>query len=126
SFLLIAPRAEAKPPDFNGGVLNEYTYEEVFFLTGYPIKFTGKATVSEKEGKGQLTSTYKVTLTSLAGDKLTRSAVYVSDLDKREDKGQTTAQTTIKSFSEKVTVGAITYTLDDYQFSQGAVSDNRP
>jgi len=126
AFLLIAPRAEAKPPDFNGGVLNEYMYEEVFFLTGYPIKFTGKATVSEKESKGLLTSTYKMTLTSPAGDKLTRSAVYVSDLDKREDKGQTTAQTSIKSFSEKVTVGAITYTLDDYQFSQGAVSDNRP
>lgn len=98
----------------------------MFFLTGYPVKFTGKATVSEKEGKGIVTSTYKVTLTSTAGDKLNRSAVYVSDLDVREDKGQTTAQTSLKSFSEKITVGTTTYTLDDYQFSQGEVSDNRP
>lgn len=98
----------------------------MFFLTGYPVKFTGKATVSEKEGKGIVTSTYKVTLTSMAGDKLNRSAVYVSDLDVREDKGQTTAQTSLKSFSEKITVGTTTYTLDDYQFSQGEVSDNRP
>lgn len=125
--LLATPRAEAKPPDFNGGVLDEYTYEEVFFLEGYPIHFTGKATVSEKESKNVLTTTYKFNLTSKAGDKLTRSVAYVSDLDKREDKGQTTSQTSVKSFSEKITIGKnVTYTLDDFQFSQGAVSDNRP
>ena len=117
---------EAKPPDFNGGILNEYTYEEVFFLTGAPIKFTGKATISERENKNLLTTTYRFTLTSPEGYKLTRSIVYVSDLDKREDKGQTTSQTSIKSFSEKITIGKETYTLDDYQFSQGAVNDNRP
>jgi len=127
SIFMLAPHAEATPPDFNGGVHNEYTYEEVFFLTGKPIKFVGKATVTEKENKGQLTSTYKLILTSTSGDKLTRSVVYVSDLDEREDKGQTTSQTSVKSFSEKVTIGKnITYTLDDYQFSKGAVSDNRP
>ncbi len=127
SILLATPSAEAKPIEFNGGVLNEYVYEEVFFLTGSPITFSGKATVSEKESKGLLTSTYRFTLASKAGDKLTRSVVYVSDLDKRVDKGQTTAQTAVKSFSEKVTIGKnLTYTLDDYQFSQGAVSDNRP
>ncbi|WP_318617984.1 S-layer homology domain-containing protein [Sporosarcina sp. YIM B06819] len=126
SLLLLAPQAEAKPIDFNGGVQNEYEYEEVFFLTGYPTRFKGKATVSEKESKGILTSTYKVTLTNPAGDKLTRNSVYVAKLDNREDKGQTTAQTSIKSFSEKVTVGTTTFILDDYQFSQGAVSDNRP
>ncbi|WP_207277562.1 S-layer homology domain-containing protein [Sporosarcina sp. E16_3] len=127
SILMATPSAEAKPVEFNGGVLNEYVYEEVFFLTGYPITFSGKATVTEKENKGQLTSTYRFTLASKAGDKLTRSVVYVSDIDKRADKGQTTAQTSVKSFSEKVTIGKnLTYTLDDYQFSQGAVSDNRP
>lgn len=98
----------------------------MFFLTGYPILFTGKATASEKENKKTRTSTYKVTLTSAAGDKLTRSAVYVADLDIREDKGQTTANSSVKSFSEKITVGTTTYTLADYKFSQGEVSDNRP
>jgi len=127
SIVIATPRAEAKPVDFNGGVLNEYAYEEVFFLRGYPVTFSGKATVTEKESKNILTSTYRFTLTSEAGDKLTRSVAYVSDVDKHEDKGQTTAQTSVKSFSEKVTFGKnITYTLDDYQFSQGAVSDNRP
>ncbi|MER2090335.1 MAG: S-layer homology domain-containing protein [Sporosarcina sp.] len=124
---LAVPSAEAKPADFNGGVLNEYDYEEVFFLTGYPEKFKGKATVTEKENKDLVTTTYRFTLASAAGDKLTRSVVYVTDLDKHVDKGQTTSQTSVKSCSEKVTFGKnVTYTLDDYQFSQGAVSDNRP
>lgn len=126
SLLLMTPNAEAKPADYNGGVNNEYDYEEVFFLTGYPVKFSGKVTATEREGKGILTSTYKVTLKSAAGDTLVRNAVYVADLNVREDKGQTTAQTSVKSFSEKVTIGTTTYTLADYQFSQGAVSDNRP
>ncbi|QTD41071.1 S-layer homology domain-containing protein [Sporosarcina sp. Te-1] len=127
SVFLVSPRAEAKPPDFNGGVLNEYTYEEVFFLTGQPVTFKGKATVSEKESNNQLTSTYRFTLDGPNGAKLTRSVVFVADLEKREDKGQTTSNSAIKSFTEKVTLGDKTsYTLDDYQFSQGTVIDNRP
>ena len=125
--LLAAPRAEAKQRDFNGGVLDEYEYKEVFFLEGYQMQFTGKATVSEKEKKNVLTTTYKLTLTGPEGAKLTRSVAYVSDLDKREDKGQTTSQTSVKSFSEKITINKnTTYTLEDFQFSQGMVSDNRP
>ncbi|MDI2587483.1 S-layer homology domain-containing protein [Psychrobacillus sp. NEAU-3TGS] len=126
-FTLVIPPASAKVPDFNGGVLDEYEYEEVFFLTGYPIKFTGKATVTEKENKNLLTTTYKFTLTSDYGDKLTRNVVYVSDLKNHETKGQTTSNTTVKSYTEKVTMAnKTTYTLDDYQFSQGSVIDNRP
>ncbi|GGA19102.1 S-layer homology domain-containing protein [Psychrobacillus lasiicapitis] len=124
---LAIPTASAKVPDFNGGVLDEYEYEEVFFLTGYPIKFTGKATVTEKENKNLLTTTYKFTLTSDYGDKLTRNVVYVSDLKNHVTKSQTTSNTTIKSYTEKVTMAnKTTYTLDDYQFSQGSVIDNRP
>ena len=119
--------ASAKVPDFNGGILDEYSYEEVFFLDGSPITFTGKATVTEKENKNQLTSTYKFNLSNQYGDKLTRSVVYVSDLTIHTKKNQTTANTTIKSYSEKVTLAnKTTFTLDDYQFSQGSVIDNRP
>lgn len=126
-FTLLIPTASAKVPDFSGGVLNEYEYEEVFFLTGYPIKFTGKATITEKENKNQLTTTYKFTLASDTGDKLTRNVVYVSDLKNYETKGQTTSNTTVKSYTEKVTLAnKTTYILDDYQFSQGSVVDNRP
>lgn len=123
----VEPTASAKVPEYNGGVMDEYEYEEVFFLTGYPIKFTGKATITEKENKDILTSTYKFTLSSRAGDKLTRSVVYVSDLTKHVVKSQTTSNTTVKSFSEKINMSdKTTFTLDDYQFSQGSVIDNRP
>lgn len=127
-FTLTTPTANAKVPDYYGGVFDEYSYQEYFFLSGYPILFTGKPTITEKESKNQLTSTYKFTLTSSDGDKLTRSIVYVSDLKNHETKGQITSNTKVKSFSEKITTAAdkATYTLDDYQFSQGSVMDNRP
>ncbi|MDF2065891.1 S-layer homology domain-containing protein [Bacillus sp. Cr_A10] len=126
---MLTPSASAKAPDFNGGVLDEYEYEEVFFLGNSPVTFSGKATVTEKENKNQLTSTYKFTLSNIYGDKLTRSVVYVSDLKSYETKGQTTSNKKVKSYSEKVTMNdsnKTTFTLDDYQFSQGSVIDNRP
>ncbi|MFJ8064249.1 S-layer homology domain-containing protein [Psychrobacillus sp. NPDC096426] len=127
AFTLLIPTTSAKVPDFNGGVLDEYEYEEVFFLAGYPIHFIGKATVTEKENKNQLTTTYKFTLESDKKDKLTRNVVYVSDLKNYETKGQITSNTKVKSYTEKITMAnKTTYTLDDYQFSQGSVIDNRP
>lgn len=126
SIILPSQSANAKAPDINGGVMNEYTYEEAFFLTGTPLVFSGKATVSEKESKNIRTTTYKFSLTNGLKNKLTRSIVYVTDLEKHADKGQTTGNTTVKSYSEKVTVDQETYTLDDYQFSQGTVIDNLP
>lgn len=129
-FVALFVKAEmtyAKPPDFHGGVLNEYMYEEISFLTGYPVKFSGKAVVTEKENKDKLTTTYRFTLTSVAGDKLTRSVSYEADLTKHEDKGQITSKSTVKSYSETITMfkGEV-YKLDDYQFSQGIITDNRP
>ncbi|MFC4409963.1 S-layer homology domain-containing protein [Chungangia koreensis] len=127
ALFLVSPKAEAKPLDYYGGVANEYEYEEVFFLTGYPINFKGKATVTERESRGTITTTYKFTLSSAAGDKLTRSVVYTTEVDDHADKGQSTSQTSVKSYTEKVTIGKDwTYTLDDYQFSKGVVSDHRP
>lgn len=121
------PSVEAKAPDFNGGVLNEYTYEEVFFLQGTPITFTGKPVVTEKQTKDKMTSTYKFTLRSSRGDTLTRSVSYESDITNFADKGQTTSKGIVKSYSEKISLfTGQEYTLDDYQFSQGTVTDNRP
>ncbi len=116
----------AKAPEFQGGVSNEYTYEEIFFLTGTPIKFTGKPVITERESKNQVTTTYKFNLTSPSGGKLTRNVVYVSTLEAHADKGQTTSNTIVKSYSEKIIIGQETYTLDDYQFSKASVIDNRP
>ena len=126
AFFLAAPIVEAKPPDFNGGVHNEYDYEEVFFLTGSPIEFTGKINISERESKGKVTTSYQYTLSNPAGYKLTRRVTYRADINERTDKGQTTSAAEVTSYSEKVTIGDVTYTLDDYQLSQSTVTDNRP
>lgn len=127
AMFIVSPKVQAKPLDYYGGVANEYEYEEVSFLTWYPIKFKGKATVTEKESKNTITTTYKFTLSSDNGDKLTRSIVYTTEVDNHADKGQSTSQTSVKSYSEKVTIGKDwTYTLDDYQFSKGVVNDHRP
>lgn len=124
-FAMKLPQASASPVDVNGGVMNEYEYEEIFFLTGFPIRFSGKATVTEKQNKDTLTKTNRFTLTSPSGDRLTRSVNYVADVTDHTGKGQSTAQYSVKSYSEKVMIGKDTYTLEDYQFSEGVVSDNR-
>ncbi|AXH98342.1 S-layer homology domain-containing protein [Sporosarcina sp. PTS2304] len=118
--------ALASPIDVNGGVMNEYEYKEIFFLTGTPTEFSGKAVITEKENKGTVTRNYRFTLTSKAGDKLTRSVNYVATINEHEGKGQTTSQFEVKSYSEKVTFGKRTYTLADFQYSEGSVSDNLP
>ncbi|WP_432357309.1 S-layer homology domain-containing protein [Sporosarcina sp. UB5] len=126
-FAVTAAPTEASPPDFNGGVLNENTYEEVFFLESYPITFTGKPVITERQSKDKITTTYRHNLTSANGDKLVRNVVFETTIDNRTDKGQTTSKTTVKSYSEKITTTTKTvYTLEDFQFSQATVTDNRP
>ncbi|ARD48962.1 S-layer homology domain-containing protein [Sporosarcina sp. P33] len=126
AFSLQAAPAAASPIDVHGGVMNEYEYTEVFFLTGHPVTFSGKAVVTEKENKNTLTRTYRFTLTSNQGDRLTRSVNYAATVNEHEGKSQTTSQFEVKSYSEKVTFGKDTYTLVDYQYSEGIVSDNLP
>ena len=126
-FVLMPDHAKASPPDYNGGVLNENTYEEVFFLESYPITFQGKPTVTERQSKDKITTTYRHNLTSTSGDKLVRNVVYETTLNNHEDKGQTASQTIVKSYSEKITTATkAVYTLDDFQFSQATIIDNRP
>ncbi|WP_050180670.1 S-layer homology domain-containing protein [Domibacillus robiginosus] len=124
---LFTSAASAAPLDYNGGVYNEYTYEEYVFVSGKPVKFSGRVTVSGRETDTQRTETYRYTLTGPGTkDKLTRSVSYVTDIDEKTEKGQTTSQTSVKSYSEKIAIDTETYTLDDYQLSQGTVTDNRP
>lgn len=128
-FVLVSFPVGAAPPDYCGGVNNEYEYQEIVFLSGEPIKFTGKLTVSNREKTDKRTVNYKFTLTpedkTIKG-KLDRKVNYEINYTKWNDKGQTTAQDTVKSYSETVTIGSDKYVLDDYQFSKGDIIDNRP
>ncbi|WP_042474957.1 S-layer homology domain-containing protein [Bacillus ndiopicus] len=129
SVIFYSGKAQATTIDLNGGVKNENTYEEYIFITGVPIKLTGtnkNVSVTVAEKKGQLTESYKLTLTGASGEKLTRQFTYVYDVTNYDQIGQSTATGEVTKYTEKITVGNKTYTLTDYQFSKSAVTDKRP
>ncbi len=126
---LVAAEAYAKPPDFNGGVNNEHEYEEVVFISGSPILFTGQLDISEKKKADLTTINYRYKLApadkSLNGS-LVRRINYEVEYDRRNDKGQTIADTTIKTYRETIQIDGDRYTLADYQLSKSDIIDNRP
>lgn len=124
----ILGNASAASVETTGAVKNEYTYEEAVFITGTPIIFKGTSKdikITQKETKGKLTETYNLKLTASNGATLTRNIAYESDVVNYATIGQKTSNGVVKKYSEKIVDGKITYTLADYQFSQGTVTDNR-
>lgn len=131
-FVLLGPGVYAAPPDFGGGVNNEYDYEEVVFVSGAPVKFSGSGknvNIKVTEKDDSRTVTYRLKLTSTDPQypgELNRSVTYKTTLSKYSDKGQTTAQMEVDKFSEKIQIGEDKYELSDYQFSRSDIIDNRP
>lgn len=120
--------ASAASPETTGAVKNEYTYEEAVFISGKPVVFTGTSKnvkITEKESKGKITETFNMKLTSKSGDTLSRTVSYESDVVDHTTIGQKTANGVVKKYSEKIVIGGTTYTLADFQFSNGTVTDNR-
>ena len=115
--------------DITGGVKNEYDYIEYVFLSGEPVKFTGadkNVKVTTKTSKGKQTTNYTYSLKSEAGDTLTRKITYVEDVKEYSLIGQTVQNGSVTSASEVIKINGVTYTLLDYQFSNGLTTDNRP
>ena len=128
--MLLPVTSYAAPPDYSGGVNNEYKYEEIIFISGKPVKFTGSYTVSERDRDNEKTVTYRFNKLipedkSIEGN-FTRNITYVTTYTNRNDKGQTIGQTEVTKYSEKIVLDGITYDLEDYQFSKSDVIDNRP
>ncbi|SCG81798.1 S-layer domain-containing protein [Proteiniborus sp. DW1] len=127
--LSTATTSWAKPIDFSGGVNNEYQYEEIVFLTGEPIKFTGEVKITEKEKNNQKTVTYKFELKpvdkSIKGS-MKKTISYETSYTPKNDKGQTIGQTEVSKYSEKIVIDEDTFELEDYQLSQSEVIDQRP
>jgi len=130
SFIIVPINVIAAPPEFSGGVNNEYQYEEIVFISGEPVKFVGTMTVSEKEKSDSSTISYTFKLTpedkGIDG-KLDRRISYVTTYDVRSDKGQTIGQTNISGKPrDSIEIDGVKYELIDYQFSKSDVIDNRP
>ncbi|KXG76220.1 S-layer homology domain-containing protein [Thermotalea metallivorans] len=120
----------AAPPEFSGGVNNEYAYEEIVFITGKPVKFVGTLALSEREKENTKTITYRFNKLT-PEDKtieaeLTKSVTFVTEYTNRNEKGQTIAQTRVEKYSESLKIGQDKYELKDFQFSKSDVIDNRP
>jgi hypothetical protein len=119
----------AVPTEFSGGVNNEYQYEEYVFLSGEPVKFTGNYKITESSRTDKETINYRFTLTpegSDVGGKLDRQMTYTTVYTKRDDKGQTIAQTSLTRMRESINIGEDEYELEDFQFSKSDIIDNRP
>jgi len=123
----------AVPPDFSGGVNNEYDYEEVVFISGEPVVVSGSGknvSIKTTSKSNQATTVYKLTLSGVDSNnlpvELSRNITYETILYPHEDKGQTTSQTTVKKFKEQIEVDKNRYKLEDYQFSKSDIIDNRP
>lgn len=129
SLLALPAFTLATPMDISGGVSDEYTYSEMVFVSGKPIKFNGTFKVSQKETDKIKTLSYKFSLTpedkTLKG-KLERKVNYQIDYTKYSDQGQTVGQGAVKSYSEDITINKDRYSLKDYQYSQSDVIDNCP
>lgn len=126
---IFALPAKASWLDINGGVYNEYEYEEVVFLSGEPVKFAGKAALSRKEKENQATIKYNMDLKPVDQNiegKLSRQITYEINYDRRTDKGQTIADIKVASFKESIDLGQDKYKLEDFQFSASQIIDNRP
>ena len=115
--------------DITGGVKNEYDYEEYVFISGKPVKFTGSGKdikVTTKDSKGKRVTTFTYSLENENGDSLDRKITYEADVKQFILIGQTVQNGTVTKVSEEIEIDGITYTLLDYQFSNGVTIDNRP
>jgi|GEM_PF-168717 len=122
--------AGAAPPDYSGGINNEYRYKEVVFLSGIPVKFIGEMKRTERERQDGKIITYNFNLTpedrTVTG-KLTRQVSYLVEYDQKGDKGQTVVRTSLQGIPrETVELNGNRYTLWDFQFSKADIIDNRP
>ena len=140
--LIVPSMSMAAPPDFFGGVSNEYLYEEVVFITGVPIKFIGAVKISIKD-KGDTSSVtykaelgphpeYSIRLGLDAKTKYKKTVTYDTKYQNYVGIGQTTSETTVGKSSETLEVKSldgvdnVKFELEEYLFSKSDSIDSRP
>ncbi|KAB2953788.1 S-layer homology domain-containing protein [Heliorestis acidaminivorans] len=111
-----------------GGIANEYDYEEFIYITGQPILMKGKVTVNISAGRGDSTTTrFTYTLTDVTGqNKLSRSATYVEESRTREDSAQSVHYSQLDRITETITIDGVRYQLVDGQLSKAVTKDKHP
>lgn len=130
--LLIPSYSFAVPTSFSGGVNNEYLYEEVVFITGEPIKFSGQVKITRNNKGDKRTVTYNMNLTpteeyklKFPNTKYIKKETYDTNYQNHIGIGQTTSQTNTGKYSESLKIDGVSYDLKDYQFFKSDAIDNR-
>lgn len=134
--LVLQGNAYAEIVGFEGGAVgdptmddNTFEYEEMFFLTGKPIKLTGTVSVPDQPGddETEYSLDYDFELQNVEeGVTLSRSVSFDVVEIVNESMQQTTYKADIDSLDETITAGANTYTLGGYLFDESQLIDNTP
>ncbi|HHV74779.1 MAG TPA: S-layer homology domain-containing protein [Thermoanaerobacterium sp.] len=125
-FMAIPVYAFANDAGYEGGIANEYEYKEVVFITGSPVVFDGKLTVSQSTRSGTTTSTYRYQLSSSDGGKLTRTLTFTTVDTPKDQYNQVQSNTTLSRFSETITEGGKVYRLSSYDFNGSDIKSLNP
>ncbi len=112
----------------------EYQYQEPCFLTGVPVIFTGKLTLTKKlkedtKNKTQvLTTTYTYSLKNGSDNTLARSLTFITNITAK-DNGQKIESTQLSKATEAVKVGGTVYSIGsvaDYDLTKSILNDTKP
>ena len=115
--------------EINGGIKNEYEYEEYVFLTGQPVLMRGEGkdiSVSIKETDKVRTEKYSIKLKGPNGETLTRNATYTYDVKLDSKSSQKTNTTTKVDVTESIKIGSTTFKLADYRFEESTLTQLYP
>lgn len=134
--MLLSVTSFAEISSFEGGVVGDPTlddgtfeYEEMFFLSGKPIKLVGTVELPDapKAGASTYSLSYTYELQNTAETvTLSRDVTYDVVEVVNESMQQTTYKADISSLDETITVGGTTYTLGSYLFDESQLIDNTP
>lgn len=128
--LALPSKTSAQFLEINGGIKNEYEYEEYVFLTGQPVLMKGEGkNVSVKitnNKDGSKSEAYTLKLTGPNGATLDRTTKYDYGVKYDETGSQKTNTISKVTFKETIKIGNTTFTLADYRFEESTLTQMFP
>lgn len=109
------------------GWKDTYDYQEVVFITGKPVVFSGEVKIKRSVKDDHETITYDYDLKHGESDTLKRKVVFTTNITKKND--QIVKETVLKSKpSERINIDGVTYILNNNNmtFSMSTITDDRP
>lgn len=104
---------------------DELNCKEVVFISGEPIVLEGTLEVKESKKSDKETEEYNYSLSDKNGNTLSRELSY-SVTSETKGNGQISKVWQVTDFSETITIGGTTYTLEKYNFSKNRLDDVKP